>query len=272
MAIVNPRKMVDRSSIPYAVQWFNANEGATGQWFPVGVTRGVTFSPGTDSTSTDRGIERYEEVERTSSDANTFSVDSDVGLGDGVVAAMNTLRKSGGNAHQLRLFQKGFKIRGVALSSSKKFKVDKKNATGGDGLGQVTFTGFTLAELGGFVNKNLGLVVNNAVPTATNLFVVQFVDYTVTDLNTKGYLNVYEYSLTTGLKDADPTLAELQAGTVDIIFPDCRVDLNASLDQDIRPNVSPGQSTRGSFQFTETSSPVERLGNVGTYWAEDMSL
>ena len=271
MATVNPQEVFDRSSIPYYTRWFDSNEGASGTWLPIGVVRGFNFSPSTDSVDAEQGLEQYDEKTRTPGGANTFTVDMDMGIGDGVLESMQAVKDSGGNTHQLRLLQRGVKRNGVTLSSSKKFKVEKTHATGGAGLGDVTLTGITLEDLGGFINKGMAFALNSAAPALTNLFVIQSVDYTK-DVGDKGFIQVYEYSLTTGLKDADPTLAEVTAGTLDYIFPDARVDINASLDQDIRGNVSPGQSVRGSIQFSESGAPIYRLGNVGVYATQDAMI
>ena len=272
MATTNPRTTgVDRSQIPYAVQWKNPDEGSTGRWMPIGITRGWNSSPGTDSTTTDRGLEQYEEITRTAADANTFTVDLDVNIGDGVLAKMEEVRRSGGNNHQLRLIQKGLKRVGVTLSASKSFTCARTNATGGDGLGSVTLEGITLEELGGSVVKNMAFALNSAAPALTNVFVIQEMDYTQ-DVGDLGFAKVYEYALTTGLKDDDPTLAKVTAGTLDYILPDAQYEVSCSLDQDIRPNITPGQSPRGTIQFTEITDPVQRLSGVGVYYKEDAML
>ena len=268
MATTNPQVGVDRSTIPYDTQWLDVKEGSSGVWLPIGEVRGYTFNPGQDSVSNEFGLERRETKSRTAGGANAFTVDTDIKLGDPIIARMQALRDSGGNNHRLRLIQGGFKARGVTLSASKKIKVDKVNATGGNRLGTVTLTGIDLDDLGGYVAQGMCLALKNAAGTLTNLFYVAAVDYTK-DMTDQGFLEVYEYSITSGEEDADPTLAEVTAGTLDHIFPEVMVEINASLDQDVRPNISPGQSARGSIAFSENQAPNYLVGDIGTYSKQD---
>ena len=272
MATENPRTTgIDRSRLPYAVHWKNPDEGPSGRYMPLGITRGWSYSPGTDSTSTDYGSEQYSEITRTPSDANTFTVDLDIAIGDGVIKKMNELRKSGGNNFTMRLTQKGLKKSGVALGATKTFAVAKTNAAGGDGLGSVTLTGITLKELGGSLVKNMAFAINSAAPALTNLFVIQEMDYTL-DEDAAGFAKVYEYGVTTGTMDDDPTLAAVSAGTLDYILPDAQFEVDCSLDQDIRMSQTPGQSTRGTIQFTEITEPTEQLGGLGVYYTESSMI
>ena len=273
MATENPRTIgVDRSRLPYAVQWLNTDEGASpGRWMPIGPTRGWSYSPGTDSTTTDRGSEQYAEIARTPADANTFTVDMDIAIGDGLIAKINEKRKSGGNNHRLRLIQKGFKVSGKALDASNTFAVAKTNATGGDGLGSVTLKGITLEDLGGSLVKNMAFAINSAAPALTNLFVIQEMDYTL-DEDAAGFAKVYGYSVTDGTVMADPTLAAVSAGSIDYILPDALFEVRCSLDQDIRMSQTPGQSTRGTAQFTEIIAPTELLGGLGVYYKDDAMI
>ena len=269
MAIQDPLKSGDRSRVPFLSKWFNVDEGAAGDWFPIGKAYGITWNTPSDSVTLTRSLEGVEEPNSTTGDANSLQIESDISWGSGIAAKMQALRDSGGNNHQLRLEQKGVKRRSITLSSSKKFKVDKTNATGGDGLGAVTLTGITMEDLGGFITKDMAIVVNSTVPTATNLFVVQKKNLTLADIHTKGYLSVYEYSLTTGLMDDDPTLAETQTGTLDILLlPDVRMEVNASLNHDLRGSKSEGQAPRGTIEFIE-ESVTTRVGNIGAYYQED---
>lgn len=269
MAIQDTLTSGNRSRVPFVTKWFNVDEGATGTWFPIGKAYGITWNTPSDSVTLTRSLEGVEEPSSTPADANSMQIESDISWGSGIAAKMQALRDTGGNNHQLRLEQEGKKLRTIALSSSKKFKVDKTNATGGDGLGAVTLTGITMEDLGGFITKDMAIVVNSAVPAATNLYVVQMKNLTLADIATKGFLSVYEYSLTTGLMDDDPTLAEVMTGSLDILLlPDVRIEVNASLNHDLRGSKSEGQAPRGTIEFTEEGYTT-RVGNVGTYYKED---
>lgn len=266
MAVVNPQIVRDRTEVPVMMYWFNPNEGTTGDYVPLPDVNSTSASPAADNVDTNYNVYRRKSTSKTAGGSNTFNVDIDAVMGNPVLLKMQKHKASGGNSHTLKEVSRGRKLRGFTLSSSKKIKVDKSNATGGDGLGEVTLTGFDVStDFPEGVTQCDGFVIGGGTPSA--LFIVVDVDYESTDVNTKGFFRVVKVDLTTGLMTDDPTLAETMTGMVDHIVPDTQADIVASLDTDIRGGRTSGQVRQASLQFTE-SSWVERINTVNKYWDE----